>query len=169
MGFPVSQPEGAVSLGLKHVIRPDGSQVAFRAALSFVLYRGPGPAQETLPEDSSLPQYDLHAETEIKGLIDEVNLLSLGTRKAFGEPVIKNGDDRVHIYLCTKPFQQEMGIGFKKGQVPDVGSKVKQDLSDVILARKLVKDMDTLSAPRRQDQAGVRLANLQVSTGKEAR
>jgi len=97
-----------------------------------------------------------------------VNLLSLGTRKAFGEPIIKNGDDRVHIYLCTKPFQQGMGIRFKKGgQVPDVGSKAKQDLSDVILARELVKDVGTLFAPRRQDQAGVRLANLR--TGKEAR
>jgi len=157
-----------MSLGLKHVILPDGSQIAFRVALSFVLYRGPGRSQVTQPEDSSLPQYDLHAETEIKRLIDEVNLLSLGTRKAFGEPIIKNGDDRVHIYLCTKPFQQGMGIRFKKGgQVPDVGSKAKQDLSDVILARELVKDVGTLFAPRRQDQAGVRLANLR--TGKEAR
>jgi hypothetical protein len=61
-----------------------------------------------------------------------------------------------------------MGIRFKKGgQVPDVGSKAKQDLSDVILARELVKDVGTLFAPRRQDQAGVRLANLR--TGKEAR
>ena len=159
-----------MSLGLKHAILPEGSQIAFRVALSFLLCWAAGLSQQTQPEDSSLPQYDLHAETEIKGLIDEVNLLSLGTRKAFGEPVIKNGDDRVHIYLCAKPFQQGMGIGFKRGgQVPDVGSKVKQDLSDVILARELVKDMDTLSAPRRQDQAGVGLANLEVSTGKDAR
>jgi hypothetical protein len=159
-----------VSLGLKHVILPDGSQIAFRVALPFPLDRALGPSQETQPEDSSLPQYDLHAETEIKGLTDDANLLSLGTGKAFGEPIIKNGDDRIHIYLCAKPFQQGMGISFKKGgQVPDVGSKVKQDLSNVILARELVKDMDTLFAPRRQDQAGVGLANLELSTGKDAR
>ena len=157
-------------LGLKHVILPDGSQIAFRVALSFLLCWPAGRSQQTQPEDSSLPQYDLHAETEINRVIDEVNLLSLGTRKAFGEPIIKNGDDRVHIDLCTKPFQPGTGIGFKKGgQVPDVGSKVKQDLSDVILARELVKDVDTPFAPRRPDQAGTRLANLQVSTGKEAR
>ena len=155
-------------LGLKHVILPDGSQIAFRVALSFVLYRGP--SQETQPEDSSLPQYDLRAETEIKGLIDEVDLLSLGTRKALGEPIINNGDDRVHIYLGTEPFPQGMGISFKKGgQVPGIGSKVKRDLPEVILARELVKDVDTLFAPRRQDQVGARLANLRVSTGKEAR
>jgi hypothetical protein len=101
----------------------------------------------------SPPLYDLHAETEIRGLIDEVNLLSLGTRKAFGEPIIKNGDDRVHIDLCAKPSQQWMGISFKKGgQVPDVGSRVKQDLFYVILAQELVKGVDRLFAPQRQDQ-----------------
>jgi len=134
-----------VSLGLKHVTLPDGSQMAFRVALSFLLHRAPGLSQQTQPEDSSLPQYDLHAETETKRVIDEVNLLSLGTRKAFGEPIIKNGDDKVHIYLCAKPFQEEMGISFNKGgQIPGASSKVKQDRSDVVLARELVKDVDTL-------------------------
>jgi hypothetical protein len=123
-----------VSLGLKHVTLPDGSQMAFRVELSFLLYSAPGLLQQTQPEDSSLPQYDLHAETEIKRVMDEVNLLSLGTRKAFGEPIIKNRDDKLHIYLlsiyylCAKPFQEEMGISFKKGgQIPGAGSKVKQD------------------------------------------
>jgi hypothetical protein len=134
-----------VSLGLKHVTLPDGSQMAFRVALSFLLYRAPGLSQQTRPEDTSLPQYDLHAETEIKRVMDEVNLLSLGTRKAFGKPIIKNGDDKVHIYLCAKPFQEEMGISFKKGgQIPGASSKAKQDLSDVVLTRELVKDVDTL-------------------------
>ncbi len=134
-----------MSLGLKHVNPPDGSQMAFRVALSFLLYRATGLSQQTQPEDSSLPQYDLHAETEIKRVIGEVNLLSLGTRKAFEDPIIKNGDDRVHIYLYVKPFQEEMGISFKKGgQIPDACSKVKQGLSDVVLARELVKDVDAL-------------------------
>ena len=143
--FPVSQPEGAVSLGLKHVSPPDGSQIAFRVALSFLLYWAAGLSQQTQPEDSSLPQYDLHAETEIKRVIDKVNLLSLGTMKSFGEPIIKHGDDKVHIYLCAKPFQEEMGISFKKGsQISGASSKVKQDLTDVVLARELVKNVDTL-------------------------
>jgi hypothetical protein len=134
-----------VSLGLKHITLRDGSQMAFRVALSFLLYRAPGLSQQTQPEDSSLPQYDLHAETEIKRVMDEVNLLSLGTRKAFGEPIIKNGDDRVHIYLCAKPFQEEMGISFNKGdQIPGASSEVQQALSDVVLAREPVKDVDTL-------------------------
>ena len=114
-----------MSLGLKHVVLPDGSQIAFRVALSFLLCWPAGRSQQTQPEDSSLPQYDLHAETEINRVIDEVNLLFLGTRKALGEPIIKNGDDKVHIYLCAKPFQEEMGISFKKcSQITGASSKV---------------------------------------------
>jgi hypothetical protein len=158
-----------VSLGLKHLILPDGSQMAFRVALSFLPYGATELSQQTQPEDS-LPQYDLHAETEIKRVIDEVTLLSLGTRKAFGEPIIKNGDDKVHIYLCVKAFQEEMGISFKKGgQIPGASSKVKQDLSDVVLARELGKDVDTLFVRDRQSKAGVALANQQVIAGEEAR
>jgi hypothetical protein len=101
---------------------------------------------------------------------DKVNLLSLGTRKAFGEPIINNGDDKVHIYLCVKPFQQEMGISFKKGgQIPGASSKVKQDLSDVVLARELGKDVDTLFVRDRQGKAGVALTNQQVIAGEETR
>ena len=49
------------------------------------------------------------------------------------------------MYLCAKPFQEEMGISFKKGgQIPGATSKVKQDLSDVVLARELVKDVGML-------------------------
>jgi hypothetical protein len=134
-----------VSLGLKHVSPPDGSQIAFRVAFCFLPYWAAGLSQQTQPEDSSLPQYDFGAETESKRVIDEVNLLSLGTRKAFEGPIIKNGDDKVHIDLCAKPFQEEMGISFKKGgQIPGATSKVKQDWSDVVLAGELVKDVGTL-------------------------
>ena len=157
-----------MSLRLKHVTPPDGSQTAFRVALSFLLGRAPGLSQQTQPEDSSVPQHDLHAETEIKRVTDEVNLLSLGTRKAFGEPII--GDDKVHICLCVKPFQKEMGISFKKdGQIPGASSRAKQDLSDVVLARELAKDVDTLLLRHDKVKPVWHLANQQVIIGKEAR
>ncbi len=59
-----------MSLGLKHVTLPDGSQVAFRVELSFLRHSAPGLSQQAQPEDSSLPQYDLHAETEIKRVME---------------------------------------------------------------------------------------------------
>jgi hypothetical protein len=105
----------------------------------------PALTQKTEQKDSS-PKYDPHTETKTKGVVDEVNLVSFGTRKDFSELVIKSGDDKVHIYVCPKPFQDEMGISFSKGdEIAVTGSKVKQDTSDVILARELEKGTDTFN------------------------
>jgi len=104
-----------------------------------------GLSQKAPQDDGSLPKYDLHTETKTKGVVDEVNLLPLGARKDFTELVIKSGDDKIHVYVCPKPFQEEMGISFSKGdEIAVTGSKVKRETSDVILARELVKGTDTL-------------------------
>ena len=135
-----------MSLGLQRPILPYKSiKILFRVALSLLLWVMPGLSQKTQPENSSLPKYDLQAEMKTKGVIDEVNLLSVGTRKDFTELIIKNGDDKIHIYVCPKPFEEEMGISFSKGdQIAVTGSKVKHDAADVILARELVKGQDKL-------------------------
>ena len=135
-----------MSLGLQRPILPYKSiKILFRVALSLLLWVMPGLSQKTQPENSSLPKYDLQAEMKTKGVIDEVNLLSVGTRKDFTELIIKNGDDKIHIYVCPKPFEEEMGISFSKGdQIAVTGSKVKHDAADVILARELVRGQDTL-------------------------
>ena len=105
----------------------------------------PGLSQRSQKDEGSLPKYDLHTETKTTGVIDEVNLLPVGTRKDFTELIIRSGEDKVHIYVCPKPFQEEMGISFNKGdQVAITGSKVKQNEADVILARQLVRGTDTL-------------------------
>jgi len=104
----------------------------------------PSLAQKTEQKDSPT-KYDLHTELKTKGVVDEVNLLSFGTRKDFTELIIKSGDDKVHIYVCPKHFQEEMGITFTKGdEIAVTGSKVKQDASDIILVRELIKGTDTL-------------------------
>ncbi len=116
-----------------------------RVALSLVLWITPALAQKGQPEGTRLPNYDLQAEMKTKGEIDEVNLLSVGTRKDFTELIIKQGEEKIHIYLCPKPFEEEMGISFTKGdQIAVTGSKVKHEGADVILARELVKGEDTL-------------------------
>jgi hypothetical protein len=104
-----------------------------------------GLSQKSPPVDSSLPKYDLQTEAKTDGVIDEVNQLSVGTRKDFTELIIKSGADKLHIYVSPKPFQEEIGVSFAKGdRVSVTGSKVKQDTSEVILARELVKGTDTL-------------------------
>jgi hypothetical protein len=104
-----------------------------------------GLSQKAPLVDSSLPKYDLQTEAKTDGVIDEVNQLSVGTRKDFTELIIKSGADKLHIYVSPKPFQEEIGVSFAKGdRVSVTGSKVKQDTSEVILARELVKGTDTL-------------------------
>jgi hypothetical protein len=135
-----------MSLGLQRPILPHKSiKMSSRIALSLLLWVTPGIPQKTQPEGSNLPKYDVQAEVKTKGEIDEVNLRSVGTRKDFTELIIKNGDEKIHIYVCPKPFEEEMGIGFSKGdQIAVTGSKVKHEGADVILARELVKGEDTL-------------------------
>jgi hypothetical protein len=127
------------------ILSPNAAKVLLCLPLFLLLWGMPGLSQKTEPKDSSPPKYDLQTETKTKGVIEEVNLLSLGARKDFTELIIKNGEDKVRIYVCPKPFQEEMGISFTKGdEIAVTGSKVKQDTSDVILARELVKGTDTL-------------------------
>jgi hypothetical protein len=120
-------------------------KIVLRLVLPLILWVMPGLSQKTPPEDSSAPKYELDAEMKTKGVIDEVNLLSVGKRKDFRELIIKNGDDTIHIYVCPKPFEDEMGIAFTKGDpITVTGSKVKHEGADVILAREVVKGEDTL-------------------------
>jgi len=121
------------------------TQALFAISLLMLLGALPVLAQKTEQKDSSPTKYDLHTELKTKGVVDEVNLLSFGTRKDFTELIIKSGEDKVHIYVCPKPFQEEMGITFTKGdEISVTGSKVKQETSDVILARELIRGTDTL-------------------------
>jgi hypothetical protein len=117
----------------------------FRVLFFLLLCVIPGLSQKAQPGNPALPKYDLQTETKTKGIVDEINVLAMGTRKDFTELVIKSGEDKFHIYVCPKPFQEEMGISFIKGdEIVITGSKVKQEASDVILARQLVKGTDTL-------------------------
>ena len=119
-------------------------EVLFCVPLFLLLCVTPGLSQNVRQGDGSLPKYDLHTETKTRGVVDEVNLLPLGARKDFTELIIKSGDDKVHIYVCPKPFQEELGISFSKGdEIAVTGSKVKQEASDVILDRELVKGTET--------------------------
>lgn len=151
-----------MSLDLKHIFPQAAVKLFLQTALCLLLFLAPTLSQKTPSEDRTLAKYDHQTETKTKGIIEEVNQLAVGTRTDFTELVIKSGDDKVHIYLCPKPFEEEMGISFKKGdEVAVTGSKVKQDASDVILARELVRGADTLMF---RDDKGIPVWNSR--TGK---
>ena len=102
-------------------------------------------AQDASQTDHGAPKYDSKTELKTKGVVDEIKTLAFGSRTDFVELIVKSGDDKLPIYVCPKPFQDEMGISFAKGdEIAITGSKVKQETADVILARELVKGTDTL-------------------------
>jgi hypothetical protein len=101
---------------------------------------------QTLSQSTgTLPKYDIHSEMKTKGIVDEVDIVPLGSKKDLRELIVKSGEDKIHIYVCPQTFEQEMGISFTKGdEIAVTGSKVKQEETEVILARELVKGTDTL-------------------------
>jgi uncharacterized protein YdeI (BOF family) len=108
--------------------------------LSLVLSTAPAFSQTPTP-----PKYDSQTETKTKGTIEEIKTLTVGKRTDYTEAIVKSGDDKIEIYLSPKPYQDEMGINFAKGdEISVTGSKVKQDDANVILAREVVKGTDTL-------------------------
>jgi hypothetical protein len=125
------------------ILQPRSLRQCLGVAVSVLLWVTAGVSQKT--PDTSIPKYDRQTEMKTKGVVEEINVLTVGSRKDFTELVLKNGEDKVRIYVSPKTFQDEMGISFAKGdEVAVTGSKVKQEASDVILARELVKGTDTL-------------------------
>ena len=130
--------------------RPAGAQVPLQVILSLLLCVCSGLAQNPSQNPSQSPshgppKYDLQTESKTDGTVDEVKLIELGTRKDFVELNVKSGQDKVVVYVCPKAYQDELGITLNKGdRITVTGSKVKQEASDVILARELVRGTDTL-------------------------
>ena len=133
-----------MTFALKCLVPPPAVRLPLKIALSLLLCVMPALSQKA-PDDTILPKYDRQTETKTKGVVDEIKVLSMGTRKDFTELILKNGEDKIQIYLSPKPYQDEMGIVFTKGdEIAVTGSKVKQETSDVILAREVTKGSDTL-------------------------
>lgn len=133
-----------MSLSLRNLVLPCRVlQRCLGVSASVLLLTAAGMSQNAPP--AGAPKYDQQTEMKTKGVVEEINVLTVGSRKDFTELVLKSGADKLHIYVCPKPFQDEMGITFIKGdELAVTGSKVKQDAGDVILAREMVKGTDTL-------------------------
>ena len=139
-----------------------GAQILLPGALSLFVCLNIVICQNPSGNTNSAPKYDLKAETKINGAVEETKLFEFATRKDFVELVIKSNEGKVVVYVCPKPFQDELGISFSKGEAITItGAKVKQEESDVILARELVKGQDTIML---RDDKGNPVWNLR--TGK---
>jgi len=111
--------------------------IVFVALLTAVATAGTGAA--------NAPKYDVSTEAKMKVTVEEFKLPAKGSEREVAHMMVKSGDDTFDIYLCPKAFLDDMGANFAKGdEVTITGSKIKQDGTDVILARELVKGTDTL-------------------------
>jgi hypothetical protein len=91
------------------------------------------------------PKYDAAAEAKFKVTVQDLKLPAKGKEKDAAHLMVTSGADTIDIYLCPKSFLDDMGATFVKGdEVTVTGSKIKQDGSDLILAREVVKGPDTI-------------------------
>ena len=94
----------------------------------------------------AVPKYDATTETTLKGTVEELKLVPPSGGKPMAYLTLKSGADSVAIFLCPKSFLDDMGADFKAGEeIHVIGSKVKQDAADLILAREVTKGGDTLT------------------------
>jgi len=149
-GQLVSAPGGSLEGGGMRASpefrQPDGfREFLFLGAFLALFCLLPGIAQKAQGNDRSVPKYDPHTETKIRGMVEEVKLPPKGSEKEIVHLLVKNGTEIVDVYLCPKFFLDEMGVGFSKDdEIAVTGSKVKQDGTDLVLAREVVKEHDTL-------------------------
>lgn len=96
------------------------------------------------------PKYDPSTETTLKGTVGEFKFVPPAGAKAIAYLMERTGPDKekdtVEIFLCPKKFLDEIGVAFKADESIQVtGSKVKQDGTELILAREIVKGGETLT------------------------
>jgi len=113
-------------------------------AFVMVLISAGAQGQKPKPSAAGIPKYDLQTEAKFKGTVEELKQPPKGSEKEITHLLVKNGTDTFDIYLGPKSFLDDMGMSFNKGdELAFTGSKVKQDGTDLILAREVVKGDNT--------------------------
>jgi len=91
------------------------------------------------------PTYDTATETKIKGTVEEVKPAASESKTALIELMLKGESTTVEVSLCPKPFLDDLGVGYAKGDSLEItGSKVKRGDLEQVLAREVVKGNDTV-------------------------
>lgn len=85
------------------------------------------------------PKYDPATETTFKGIVEELKIVPPTGGKPIAYLVLKDSTD-AEIFLCPKKFLDDVGVVFKADDPIEItGSKIKQNGSDLTLAREVVK------------------------------
>jgi pyruvate/2-oxoglutarate/acetoin dehydrogenase E1 component len=85
------------------------------------------------------PKYDPATETTFKGIVEELKIVPPTGGKPIADLVLKDSTDPA-IFLCPKKFLDDIGVVFKADDpIQITGSKIKQNGSDLTLAREVTK------------------------------
>lgn len=89
------------------------------------------------------PKYDLTTEQKMKGTVEEIKL---DPRPGEGTHLIlKSGAESLLIHIAPENFLKDLDITFQKGdQLEILGSKLKIDGVDEVLARQIVNGQNTM-------------------------
>ena len=95
--------------------------------------------------------YDPKAEVTMKATVEDVTQVA-GKRGWNGTHLIVNGDGgMIEVHLGPSNYIEKQQFSFAKGeQIEVIGSKVKLEDADVILARLITKDGKTLTLRNEQ-------------------
>jgi hypothetical protein len=112
----------------------------FLVALSaIVVYGRPGQGRGT-----GSPIYNPKTETTITGAIQEVKEVPGPGRRTGTHLIVKAGSDTHEIHVGPSWYLAQQKYAFAKGdQVEVIGSKVKYQGADAIVARQIKKDGNT--------------------------
>lgn len=89
-------------------------------------------------------KYDLTTETKLKGTVDEVKVIP-GPSEGV-HLMVKSGTDTIFVHVAPEAFLKDMEVAFEKGdQLEILGSKVKVDGQDELLAREITKNGNQLT------------------------
>ncbi len=88
-----------MKLSAKHFVLQLETIKLLLAGLLIISVLTKGLSQDASTTDHGAPKYDLQTESKKKGIIDEVKLLTLGSRKDFVELVLKSGEEKA-LYFC---------------------------------------------------------------------
>ena len=96
------------------------------------------------------PKNDVATEAKFKVTVQQMELPAKGKEKDAAHLTVTSGTDTIDIYLCPKASSTTWALLSPGRQSHITGSEIKQDGSDLILAREVVKGTDTLM--RRDDK-----------------
>jgi hypothetical protein len=98
-------------------------------------------AQKTEEDQKPTAKYNLATELKLKGTIEEVKKVGSDTYL-----VVKSAAGLQDVYVAPSEFLSDLQCVFTKGdEVEIVGSRVKVEAADHVLARQIIKGQLTLN------------------------